>query len=203
MKITTRSTSFVIAITLTYAVLLIITIISLLGGEKMSVPFILLSEAAYITPVIYLTVILGYLRESNSIKIGYWVYIIYDLALGTYYLLLKPADYTISVYFYSRLITIIIVIILITQSFRIKNIIFTYPFCLYWFFLLFVLFIKTVGWFMLISRWTTQVYRFSIISEILLPLSMLYILFKTLKYLTNEKTPASLLLQTENDQEEY
>lgn len=203
MKITTRSTSFVIAITLVYAVLLIITIISILGGGQMSVPFILLNEAAYITPVIYLTVILGYLRESNSIKIGYWVYIIYDLALGTYYLLLKPGDYTLSVYFYSRVITIIIVIILIILSFRIKNMLFTYAFCLYWFFLLFVLFVKTVGWFMLISRWTTQVYKFSILSEILLPLSMLYILFKTLKYLTNEKTSVLPLLQTENDQEEY
>lgn len=200
MKITTKTTSYIIALTIIYTIDLIVTIFCLLNKIHLNNLFIILSEIAYITPIIYMVMILSYLGERKTIRAAYWAYIICDVGLLLYYFTVKPSGHSIAPFLFPRFLAIGITFILIIQSFRIKNEKLIYPFCLYWLILLGVLFIKLIGWFTLISRWTIKIFQFSIILEILLPLSLLYMLFQTLKYLKSIESPQ---LKTDDEMGQY
>lgn len=200
MKITTKTTSYIIALTIIYIIDLMVTIFCLLNKIHLNNLFIILSEVAYIIPIIYMVMILSYLGERKTIRAAYWAYIICDVGMLFYYLTVKPSGHSLTPFLFPRFLAIAITFILIIQSFRIKNEKLIYPFCLYWMILLGVLFVKLIGWFTMISRWTVKIYQFGIIIEILLPLSLLYILFQTFKYLKNIELPQP---KTENEMGGY
>ncbi|MEZ2339159.1 hypothetical protein AB6735_26170 [Mucilaginibacter sp. RCC_168] len=147
--------------------------------------------------------ILNHLKENKSIRVAYWAYIVCDIGVIVFYMMAKPSAHSIGTFLFSRILALSITLILIIQSFRIKNPILVYPFSLYWIILLIILFIKLIGWITMIQKWTVKIFQFSMIAEILLPASMLYILFQTLKYLASEKVIESPLFKTDNEMGEY
>jgi len=203
MKINTKTTLLAIVVTLVYSVCLVVAIFCALNKIQLNRLFFILSEVAYITPIIYITMILNHLKESKSIRVAYWAYIVCDIGMIVFYIMTKPSGHSIGTYLFSRILALSITLILIIQSFRIKNPILVYPFSLYWIGLLMILFIKLIGWVTMIQKWTVKIFQFSLIAEILLPVSMLYILFQTLKYLASEKVIESPLLKTDDEMGEY
>ena len=199
MNVSTKTTLYTIAVTLLYTICLIIAIVCRLNRIHLSTSFIILNEVTYILPIIYMAIILDYLGERRAIRALYWVYIICDIGMIIYYFS-NPPQHSLTSILFPRVFAISLTFILIIQSFRIKNQKLIYPFCIYWLILLGVLFVKLIGWFTMVSRWTTKIFHFGIIIEILLPLSILYILFQTLKYLKNIESPQ---LKTEDEKGEY
>ena len=145
MKINSKTTSYVIIVTLIYTVILSIAMKSNFGLQPESKLLSVLDEIFYIIPIIYMIMVLSHLNEKKHIIITYMLYVISDVGVAIYFLLMRHSSNSAGVFVLISIMLVMLTMVLIIQSFQIQTKELTYSYCLYGFAMLFVFFFRLLG----------------------------------------------------------
>jgi hypothetical protein len=182
-KISVKTTSFIIAITVLYTVVVLIAMELILTNQHAGTYFTLLRETLFITPVFYMLRVLVHFHEKRSIIVAFWFFVVMDILIALTSLAVTPNTNGTLLLGYFSLIFVIIVITLVILFFKIQNDELMYPYVLFGFSYIAYIFLTYTGIFVLGATKQIIVYYISIFSVLLIPVSMFYALFKISKYI--------------------
>jgi hypothetical protein len=189
MKVNAKAVSYIITGTILYEVALLTSILLKTGhvvfqGLTYNSLLVILN-AAYFFIILYLINILKFLNEKRSVTTAFTIYIFYHLALFLCWLIIKPLGFTL---FYTSMsfLSLAILIYLLVNTFRIQNIELAPPFLLFSWALFAIVLFKTVAPVILILCNFKNAVLYIPLVELLLPLTIIYILHQTSQYLNKK-----------------
>ncbi|WDF80501.1 hypothetical protein PQ469_10835 [Mucilaginibacter sp. KACC 22773] len=181
--VTTKSTYYVMAVNLLYTLSVVISIILKFNDIPLTKWHLVLNEVVYIIPLIYLVMVLKYLKEDASIITTCKIFIGVDVFISLYFVVVKLRANNVSLYYLLFLLSIVVVIIFIIQSARIQNKWLAYPMLTYGLIFLFISLLQLAA----SIFYSSMIFKFVSLTEILIPGMTFYILFKIARYLAIDK----------------
>lgn len=128
----------------------------------------------------------------------YTIYLLFDLTLVLFYVFAGKYSDQFIAYLVISALSIIITLILVIQSLRIKKQQLMKPYSIYAFALFFVFIVKLTGTILIVMHYTRWLFKLATILEALFPFTVLYVLFKIYSYLKNEKKTEGDLSTADN-----
>ncbi|MEO7215607.1 hypothetical protein [Mucilaginibacter sp.] len=187
MKLSLRKTYCVIVITLIYIILVAlsgmfkITHTPLNNFSKLINNFLI--QGAYFMMMMYLASILKSIHEKKTIVTAVLIYTFFDAIT----FLLRTFLFGFSVIHGDmalNIITFVVTLYFILQTCSVKHTDFSFPFKAFGIIVLFSLIFRAIAATLFIMHWAgSNMLTFMVIAELLIPIPMLIIFYKTLRYL--------------------
>jgi hypothetical protein len=200
MKVSKKTTSYLIAITLVYTGL-----VTLAGFSKIAgVPFNIVSsyllnfsiEGAYLTIVLFLVALLRLLQEEKPIIRAFLVYLLSDTViflLRTFLFGTSVINGNMPLNFFAFFVTAYFIV----YTMRVKHEGFSALFKSFGLIMLFSILFRTIGSVMYIQHYSGRsMLSYMVISELLVPIVVLIILYKTRGHLSKHTMPNIPIIET-------
>ena len=180
---TTKNTYYIMAVNLLYTLTVIASIT--LRFNDMPVPKWLqvFNEIVYVTPMLYVIMMLKHLKEDESIIATYKIFIGIDIFISLYFVVVKMTANNVGLYYLFFLLSIIAGIIFTIQSARIQNKWLGYPLLTYGLMFLFVILLQLIASII----YSSQLFKYISLTEMLIPAMTFYILFKIGRHRASEE----------------
>ncbi len=199
IKINERTTRYVIAITLAYTVLVAftgfskITHIPLNTVTRYILNFVI--EGAYLIMLLFLASVLRFIREKKSLIDVFLIYFFSDALIFLLRIFIFGTA-IINGNMPLNFFTFFVTIYFIVYTMKVKHKSFSSPFKLFGLVMLFSIIFRMVGAVMYIQHYTGRnILSYMVISELLVPITVLYILYKTIAHLRKDPMPNIPLIE--------
>ncbi|GAA3983765.1 hypothetical protein [Mucilaginibacter dorajii] len=190
MMVTAKNTYYIMAVNLLYTLTVIASITLRFNDMPVAKWLQVLNEIVYVTPMLYVVMMLKYLKEDGSIIATYKIFIGIDIFISLYFVVVKMTANNVGLYYLFFLLSIIAGIIFTIQSARIQNKWLGYPLLTYGLMFLFVILLQLIASII----YSSQLFKYVSLTEILIPAMTFYILFKIARYLASEEDSTASIL---------
>jgi hypothetical protein len=172
--VTAKNTYYIMAVNLLYTLTVIASITLKFNDMPVAKWLQVFNEIVYVTPMLYVVMILKHLKEDESIIATYKIFIGIDIFISLYFVVVKMTANNVGLYYLFFLLSIIAGIIFTIQSARIQNKWLGYPLLTYGLMFLFVILLQLIASII----YSSQLFKYVSVTEMLIPIMTFYILFK-------------------------
>ncbi len=190
MKPTEETTYVMIAVNVLYTLSVVTSIALRFYDNPVHKGLQVLNEIVYIVPMMYLVIVLKHLKEDESIFRTYQIFIGLDILISMYFVVVKPTANNVGLYYLFFLLSIIAGLIFTIQSARIQNKWLAHPLLTYGLMFLFITLLQLVASIV----YSSTMFKYISLTEILIPATTFYILFRIARYLASEEDTTSPIL---------
>lgn len=183
MKVSVKTTRYLIAVNCIYTVLAFITIWLNIAGISKSPAFVLVREVFFMLPVIYMLWVLRSFHEKKSIIITFIIFIICDILLALSTLVVIPSASSAFIYMVITVLFMILLTVLTVQLFGLRNKELINPYTLFVLSYLGFTGLSMLAIFFFAITGLKTIYHISFFSFLVIPTSLFYCLIKISKYI--------------------